>query len=102
MAKLNFLKNKASNTWPSIGTMQVDLPQGLENVIHRLNLRKKSLKIPAISSVFQLLLLSLAFWPHCITGVIHEPVCKGKEENPESLDVSLPKFKVERHEYFQT
>jgi hypothetical protein len=45
---------------------------------------------------------SLAFWPHCITGVIHEPVCKGKEENPESLDVSLPKFKVERHEYFQT
>ena len=36
MAKLNFLKNKASNTWPSIGTMQVDLPQGLENVTHRL------------------------------------------------------------------
>jgi len=36
MAKLNFLKNKASNTWPSIGTMHVDLPQGLENVTHRL------------------------------------------------------------------
>ncbi len=57
---------------------------------------------PAIMSVFQLLLFSLAFWPHCITGVIHEPVCKGKEEDPENLDVSLPKFKVERHEYFQT
>ena len=36
MAKLNFLKNKASNTWPWIGTMHVDLPQGLENVTHRL------------------------------------------------------------------
>ena len=36
MAKLNFLKNKASNTWPWVGTMQVDLPQGLENVTHRL------------------------------------------------------------------
>ncbi len=36
MAKLNFLKNKASNTRPSIGTMYVDLPQGLENVIHRM------------------------------------------------------------------
>jgi len=35
MAKLNFLKNKASNTWPSIGTMHVDLPQGLKNVTHR-------------------------------------------------------------------
>jgi len=82
--------------------MQVDLPQGLENVIHRLNLRTKSLKIPAISSVFQLLLFSLAFWPRSTTGVIDEPVCKGKEEDPESLDVSLPKFKVERHDYFQT
>jgi len=50
---------------------------------------------PAMRSV-------LAFWPPCITGVIHEPVCKGKEEDPESLDVSLPKFKVERHDYFQT
>jgi hypothetical protein len=28
--------------------------------------------------------------------------CKGKEEDPESLDVSLAKFKVKRHEYFQT
>jgi hypothetical protein len=35
MAKLNFLKNKASNTWPSVGTMHVDLPQGLEDVTHR-------------------------------------------------------------------
>jgi hypothetical protein len=52
-------------------------------------------------SVFQLLLFSLAFWLHSITDVIDEPVCKGKEEHPESLDVSLPKFKVERHEYFQ-
>ena len=34
MARLNFLKNKASNTWPCIGTMQVDLPQGLENITH--------------------------------------------------------------------
>ena len=64
--------------------------------------QKKSLKIPAMRSVFQLLLFSLAFWPRSITGVIDEPVCKGKEEDPESLDVSLPKFKVERHEYFQT
>jgi hypothetical protein len=102
MAKLNFLKNKASNTWPSEGTMHVDLPQGLEDVTHRTKLRKKSLKIPAIRSVSQLLLFSLAFWPHCITGVINEPVCEGKEEDPESLDVLLPKFKVERHEYFQT
>ena len=53
---------------------------------------------PAMRSVFQLLLFSLAFWPRSITGVIDEPVCKGKEEDPESLDVSLPKFKVERHE----
>ena len=59
--------------------------------------RKKSLKIPAMSNVFQLLLFFLAFWPHSTTGVIDEPVCKGKEEDPESLDVSLPKFKVERH-----
>ena len=36
MAKLNFLKNKASNTWPSIGTMHVDLPQGLDDITHRL------------------------------------------------------------------
>ena len=36
MAKLNFLKNKASNTWPFIGTMQVDLPQGLDDITHRL------------------------------------------------------------------
>jgi len=57
---------------------------------------------PAMRSVFQLLLFSLAFWPRSITGVIDEPVCKGKEEDPESLDVSLPKFKVERHDYFQT
>ena len=57
---------------------------------------------PAMRSVFQLLPFSLAFWPHSITDVIDEPVCKGKEEDPESLDVSLPKFKVERHEYFQT
>ncbi len=35
MAKLNFLKNKASNTWPSEGTMHVDLPQGLDDVTHR-------------------------------------------------------------------
>ena len=103
MAKLNFLKNKASNTWPSIGTMHVDLPQGLDGVSHLTKIpRKKSLKIPEMSNVFQLLLFSLAFWPHSITGVIDEPVCKGKEEDPESLDVSLPKFKVERHEYFQT
>jgi hypothetical protein len=81
--------------------MHVDLPQGLEDVTHRRKLRK-SLKIPAIRSVSQLLLFSLAFWPRSITGVIDEPVCKGKEENPESLDVSLPKFKVEWHEYFQT
>jgi hypothetical protein len=67
-----------------------------------MKLRKKSLKIPAISSVFQLLLFSLAFWLHSTTDVIEEPVCKGKEEDPESLDVSLAKFKVERHEYFQT
>ena len=37
MAKLNFLKNKASNTWPFIGTMQVDLPQGLDDVTHSRN-----------------------------------------------------------------
>jgi len=35
MAKLNFLKNKVSNTWPSEGTMHVDLPQGLDDVTHR-------------------------------------------------------------------
>ena len=35
MAKLNFLKTKASNTWPSEGTMHVDLPQGLDDVTHR-------------------------------------------------------------------
>jgi len=34
MAKRNFLKNKASNTWPSEGTMHVDLPQGLDDVTH--------------------------------------------------------------------
>jgi hypothetical protein len=67
-----------------------------------MKLRKKSLKIPAIRSVSQLLLFSLAFWPHSITDVIDEPVCKGKEEDPETLDVSLAKFKVECHEYFQT
>jgi hypothetical protein len=76
--------------------MYVDLPQGLENVTHSRNL------CPAMTSVFQLLLFSLAFWPHSITDVIGEPVCKGKEEDPESLDVSLPKFKVERHKYLQT
>jgi len=32
MAKPNFLKNKASNTWPSVGTMHVDLPQGFDYV----------------------------------------------------------------------
>jgi hypothetical protein len=100
MAKLNFLKNKASNTWPSEGTMHVDLPQGLDCFSSYKISRKKSLKIPAMSSVFQLLLFSLAFWPHCIT--VNEPRCKGKEEDPESLDVSLAKFKVECHEYFQT
>ena len=36
MAKLNFLKNKVSNTWPFTGTMQVDLPQGLDDITHRL------------------------------------------------------------------
>ncbi len=41
MAKLNFLKNKASNTWPSIGTMHVDMPQGLENVTHRMKPQEK-------------------------------------------------------------
>jgi hypothetical protein len=66
------------------------------------SLRKKSLKILAMRSIFQLLLFSLAFWPCSITGVINEPKCKGKEEDPESLDVSLAKFKVECHEYFQT
>ncbi len=101
MAKLNILKNKTSNTWPSEGTMHVALPQGLEDVTHRMKLRKKSLKIPAIRSVSQLFLFSLAFWPRSITDVIEEPVCKGKEEDPESLDVSLAKFKVECHEYFQ-
>jgi hypothetical protein len=77
-------------------------PKGWKTLLIAEFLRKKSLKIPAISSVYQLLLFSLAFWPHSITGVIEKPVCKGKEEDPESLDVSLPKFKVERHEYFQT
>ncbi len=80
----------------------MDLPQGLEDVTHRMKLRMKSLKIPAIRSVSQLLLFSLAFWPRSTTGVIEEPVCKGKEEDSESLDVSLPKLKVEQHEYFQT
>jgi hypothetical protein len=36
MAKPNILKNKASNTWPSEGTMHVDLPQGLEDITHRM------------------------------------------------------------------
>ncbi len=36
MAKRNILKNKASNTWPSEGTMHVDLPQGLDDITHRM------------------------------------------------------------------
>ncbi len=74
MAKLNFLKNKASNTWPSIGTMHVDLPQGLEDITHR----KVSQEVPEDSGDEEhlpVITFSLAFWPHCITGVIHEPVC---------------------------
>jgi len=103
MAKLNFLKNKASNTWPSEGTMHVDLPQGLDCFSSYEISRKKSLKIPAMRSVFQLLLFP---WHSgrivSQVNVINEPRCKGKEEDPESLDVSLAKFKVECHEYFQT
>jgi len=59
---------------------------------------------PAMRSVFQLLLFSLGVLAqlyHESDYVSREPQGK-KEEDPESLDVSLPKFKVERHDYFQT
>jgi hypothetical protein len=41
MAKRNILKNKTSNTWPSEGTMHVDLPQGLDDVTHRMKLQEE-------------------------------------------------------------
>jgi hypothetical protein len=103
MAKLNFLKNKASNTWPSEGTMHVDLPQGLDDVTHRTKSKGGSplrfRQWGASSSYY--------FFPWRSGWTLSqvwlcEPGRKGKEKNPESLDVSLAKFKIECHEYFQT
>jgi hypothetical protein len=55
-------------------------------------------------SVFQLLLFSLGVLAelHHESDYVSQEAQGKKEEGPESLDVSLPKFKVERHEYFQT
>ena len=51
-----------------VGTIYVDLSQGLDGVSHLTKPPgKKSLKIPEMSNVFQLLLFSLAFWPRSIT-----------------------------------
>jgi hypothetical protein len=103
MAKLNFLKNKASNTWPPKGTMHVDLPQGLVDrySFQELTLGSSRLSL-AMRSVLQLLLFSLAFWPHSITGECNKMSKNVKEkENSESLDVSLAKFKVDCQDYFQ-
>jgi hypothetical protein len=41
MAKRNFLKNKASNTWPSESTMHMDLPQGLDDITHCTNSKEE-------------------------------------------------------------
>ena len=104
MAKLNFLKSRTT----SLGLHRHHASELAPRVGKRYSFQELDLGSfrlsPAIRNVFQLLLFSLGFLAqlyHKAIMLARNPQGK-KEEDSESLDLSLPKFKVERHEYFQT